>query len=174
MDNVNEKLRNEAVNLGLCDKWQSEWKESWDKQKLIDKFYEGLDFCIINHYPSNEFIKRNFDRDLLRKNGLLVDDEYSLLNPKQSILLGTSKSTVRVNAMNVSRIWVRDISSVKIIARGYAGVIVHVLDSTCSVKLVDERIKKDDGGIVVIVHSENDNIELCESAMLKKELGLYD
>lgn len=124
------ELRNMARKLNLCDKWFGEWKDDTDEQTLIDKYFKGLDFCLIHHYPSNEYISTHFERDLLRKNGILVDDNYSLLNPSNAILLGSSKSTIRVNARNHAVIHVRDNVSVKVVAKNNAFVIVHAMDNS--------------------------------------------
>ncbi len=126
---LSAELRSMARKLNLCDKWFSEWRDDTDKQGLIDKYHRGSDFCVKHHYPSNEYISAHFERDLLRKNGILVDDDYSLLNPVNAMILGNSKSTIRINGRHHAVIHVRDNADVKIVAKNEAFVLVHVLDS---------------------------------------------
>lgn len=126
---LSAELRSMARKLNLCDKWFSEWRDDTDKQGLIDKYHRGSDFCVKHHYPSNEYISAHFERDLLRGNGILVDDDYSLLNPVNAMILGNSKSTIRINGRHHAVIHVRDNADVKIVAKNEAFVLVHVLDS---------------------------------------------
>jgi hypothetical protein len=149
---LNKDLRSQARNFGLCDQWYEEWSDlNCSQQELIDKYIKGLDFCILHHYPSNDFIKSNFDRDLLHKNNIVVDERHSLLNPMTAVILGNSKSKVRVNGYSVCRVYVRDNSSVDVFIRHKAHLIIHVYDHA-SVTIVENttvNIPK------IILHGEN-------------------
>ena len=68
MDQLNRELRDQAIALGLCGDWQDLWNRNWSKEKMIERMFRGLDFCLKHHYPSNDFIIKHFDRVLLRKN----------------------------------------------------------------------------------------------------------
>ena len=70
MDNktLNSKLKQRAVQLGLCTQWTSEWESEESQDMLVKKYKRGIDFCIENNYPNNEFIKANFSRDVLLNN----------------------------------------------------------------------------------------------------------
>lgn len=148
-DKLNKTLRDEAIRLNLCKKWQETiWNENLSQEELIDIYFRGLDFAIEHHYPSNEFIKENFDKDLLRRKGVLVDDTYSLLNQRFAILLGNSKSTMRYNGTNLAQVYVRDYSEVRIEAKGRSHIIVHtydfgkvdahILDDTATIKIINQ------------------------------------
>lgn len=159
------ELRNMARKLNLCDKWFGEWKDDTDEQTLIDKFFKGLDFCLIHHYPSNEYISAHFERDLLRKNGILVDDNYGFLNQSKAMILGNSKSTVRINGRHHAVIYVRDNSNVRVIARNDAFVLVHVLD--------DATVQAegfDSSRLVVFRNSKSANIMVCGKATTEDDL----
>ena len=88
MDKLNETLRNKAIELGLFNEWQKDWSESWSNDTLISKFFDGMDFCLSHNYPSNEFIKANFDDKFLISNNVLVDVIRSILNSKQAAIFG--------------------------------------------------------------------------------------
>ena len=140
---LNKTLRADARAKGLCDEWYGEWKEENDSlQQLIDKYIKGFDFCAENRYPSNEFIKENFPQELLRKNNILVDDTYSLLNPKYAVILGSSKTTIRCNGYTVSTVYVFDSADVTLSAKSHAHVIVHVYGPDTRLSVIDESSNK--------------------------------
>jgi len=151
--NLNKTLRDEAIAFGLCEGWQRMWKNGWDRTELIQKFKEGIDFCIQHNYPSNSFIKRNFSHDLLRENGILVDDAYSFLNVRMCVFQGDSESIVRYNGWNAGTIYVRQNSHAILTAKNMSFVIVHLFDCAeveCSTQ--------DKGSIVVLRHGEQTKV----------------
>ncbi len=164
MNELNTTLRNQAIAHGLCLQWQQQWNCNWDKKKMIQKFFEGLDFCLMYRYPSYEFIKKNFDKDLLRECNVLLDDKYSLLNAKECVLFGNSESTIRYNARNHGTIYIRDNSRAKIYASGKSFVIVHLLENA---NVSIEKI--DNAKVVVITHSKDAVIIADKSVEIKEE-----
>lgn len=136
--NISIELREDAKKKNLCDAWYNQWDTNTSKQGLIDKYFEGLDFPMRYHWPSNDYIKENFEKELLRQNNILVDDKYSLLNPQEAVILGNTETTVRVNGNNRSVIYIRDSSTVKLYARNTAFVIVHLFENaSISIHVLD-------------------------------------
>jgi len=165
MDDLNKRLLSEAVELGLCSKWQKEWKsEEWSRQELIDKMYEGLDFCIAHHWPSNAFIKQYFPKPLLRNNNVFVDDKYSALNPVHCLILGGSRITCRYNGVWIGNVHVRDTAEAIVTARNRSFCIIHLYDNAhVSVKQMDTAT------VVVIKHSNNAVITADGDVKIKEE-----
>lgn len=161
---LNKELRAQAINNGLCAMWQKEWKEDWDLDKMISQFYRGIDFFLDKRFVSNNFIKENFDRYFLRKNGILVDDTYSLLNPRNAILIGESQSTIRFNNYMVTTIYVIDNSKAKILAKGHSSVIVHLLGNPQV-----EVEQKEHGNVLIINHSKESVIISDDGIKIKEE-----
>ena len=161
---LNKELRTQAINNGLCAMWQKEWKKDWDLDKMISQFYRGIDFFLDKRFVSNNFIKENFDRDFLRKNGILVDDTYSLLNPRNAILIGESQSTIRFNNYMVTTIYVIDNSKAKILAKGHSSVIVHLLGNPQV-----EVEQKEHGNVLIINHSKESVIISDDGIKIKEE-----
>lgn len=90
-------MKSQAINLGLCKEWTNEWGEP-DKYELCEKYIRGIDFCLLNRYPSNEIIKKEFT-GVREKFNIFVDDTNLFIsNPKWSIL------TVRVIVLSHSTI----------------------------------------------------------------------
>lgn len=159
------ELRQQAVGLGLCMEWQREWKDETDKQTLIDKYFEGLDFPMRFHWPSNKFVKENFEQELLRKNNILVDDTRSLLNPKEAVILGSSVAKIRVNGISHSIIYLRDDSDVDLCVRNRAFVVVHLFEQAkINIRAYDAP------NVLILKHSERASIEAPEGVKIKIDL----
>lgn len=144
MDNLSETLRQEARSLNLCDKWYNEWGDC-DQQELIDKYVRGIDFCIEHQYPSNEFIKANFDRELLHTNLIFVDEHIDLKDAPSGIYIlnGECDGTLWFNSWAAATVYVRHGSTVSIIADDFAKVFVRLYDEADAevVELEDAVVK---------------------------------
>lgn len=164
MNELNKELKNQAVALGLCKEWQKSWKKDWSKEKMAEKMYKGLDFCLIHHWPSNEFIIKHFDLDFLRQSKIFVNDKYSVCNPKQSLVLGSSEITFRYNAWGNGSIHIRDNSYAKIYARNKSFVMIHLYE-----KAYIEAEQTDKATIVIIKHSQDVTIVADKNVKVKEE-----
>lgn len=129
MENLSETLKQQAVDLGLCRPWTEAWGDC-DRQELIDKYKKGIDFCIDKQYPSNEFIKANFDRDLLNANLIFVDEylDFDMMPSGIYILNGECSGSIRFAPWTAATIYVRHKSNVTIIADDFAKVFVRLYD----------------------------------------------
>lgn len=123
---INQELRSFAISHGLCSKWQKEWENDWSFDTLAQRYLMGIDFCFKHEYPSNEYLLSNFEQSFRRSVGIIVDDNYSLLNPEVCAIMGNSKAKVRTNSNTVSSIWIKDNAEVILIARGRSSQHVHV------------------------------------------------
>lgn len=164
MNDLNKDLKSQAVALGLCKEWQKSWEKDWSREKMVERMYKGLDFCIIHHYPSNDYILKHFDQEFRRKSNVYVNDKYSVCNPKQSLVLGSSEITFRYNAWYNGSIHVRDNSSAKIFARNKSFVIVHLYE-----KAYIEAEQQDKATIVIIKHSPDVTIVADKNIKVKEE-----
>lgn len=161
---LNKELREFAISNGLCNKWQREWREDWDKDKMVSQFYRGIDFYIKNRFVSNDFLKNSFDVEFLRSKGILVDDTYSLLNPENAILIGKSSSNIRFNDRNISTLYILDKSKAKITAKGKSFVMVHLFG------MAEVEAEQESGGeVVAIVHSTDCVVSSDSGVKIKYE-----
>lgn len=129
MENLSETLKQQAVDLGLCRPWTEAWGDC-DQQELIDKYKKGIDFCIDKQYPSNEFIKANFDRDLLNANLIFVDEylDFDMMPSGIYILNGECTGSIHFAPWTAATVYVRHTSHVRIIANDFAKVFVRLYD----------------------------------------------
>ena len=130
MDILNEELRNRAIECGLCAKWQTEWDSNRTPQELIEMWKRGIDFGIAHDFPSNDFIKSNFDRTLLHKNLIFVDEYLNLEDAPSGVYVinGNCRGTLRFRDWNVATIYLRHNSEINIIAEGESKVFVKQYD----------------------------------------------
>ena len=174
---ISIKLREDARRLGLCDEWYGKWKDDTSLQGLIDKFKKGNDFCFSKRWPSLSFIKKHFPQDLLRQNGILVDDKYSypVRNPstrrivylRDYVLFGNSSSTVRYSfRQHTCNIWVRDTSRIKVDVKYGAFMMIHLFDNAVADVKTDLVSK-----VVVIKHSADSVVEQDGVVVVRNEFA---
>lgn len=144
MNNLSETLKQQAVDLGLCRPWTEAWGDC-DQQELIDKFVKGIDFCLERNWPTPDFIKTNFDRDLLNSNLIFVDEylDFDMMPSGVYIINGECSGTIRFAPWTAATIYVRHKSNVTIIADDFAKVFVRVYDeANAEVVELDEAVIK--------------------------------
>lgn len=164
---INNELRDEAIRLGLCNEWQQLWSKDWDFTKLVERYKKGIDFCMENHYPSDNFVKNNFDRELLRKNFILVDDKYSFLNPKVCVVTGNSDSNIRFNAWSSGEVYISGSSNVTLTAKNYSFVMVHLYEESSISAIASDKAR-----IVIIKHAKTTKIDKSiGDVRVKSEVG---
>ncbi len=150
MDNLSILLRNQARDMGLCNKWFSEWADESAPHTLIDKFKRGLDFCIERNWPSVKFIRSNFDSALLHNNLIYIDEHINLSEAPSGIYVinGDCSGTLMFKAWAAATIYVRHTSNIKIIADDFSKICLRLYDESdaevvaiegSSVKLHDYR-----------------------------------
>ena len=126
-----EFLKQQAVGLGLCTQWQDEWGQPSDIE-LIQKYIRGIDFCIKHNFPSNEYIKRNVDVELLHLNGIFVDETINISrnNPQKILILnGMCVGSIDVDGFSIRTIYIRGDSCINITAKGFSRTFIRVYDN---------------------------------------------
>lgn len=161
----NEELRSKAISLGLCEQWQGYWKKDWDDRKMIERYKEGIDFCLANDFPSVEYIKSHFSKEDLRNGGLFMDDKRSVLNERLIVIRGFSDIHARYNGNTVAEIYITDSSTLKLSAKNDCHVIVHVWGNA-QVDISQE----DNAMVLAIKHTVTCNVQTNKgNATLKEE-----
>lgn len=92
---LQEKIKQEGIKLGMCDKFVEMWGEP-DIKKLCEFYFRGQDFCIEKDFPSLELLKEYADETaqygLYAKNGNSVGQSHVAV-------LGDAEVTVDVNSV---------------------------------------------------------------------------
>lgn len=130
MDKLNTELRQSAVDLGLCAQWQGDWTTDKNALELIEMWKRGIDFAIKHQYPSNEFIKANFDKKLLNECLVFVDDDINLEDASSGIyvLNGECRGRIVFEPWSVATVYIRHSSNVNIIAKSFSKVFIRLFD----------------------------------------------
>lgn len=127
--NLSKELAKQAAGYGICKEWHKDLLSLKDKKAMVEMYLRGIDFCLSNDYPSNDFIRKNFG-DIIAQYNIYVDGFVMAANPEQLVALGSTTGNVRVNDFGVSRIYVKHNSKLKIKAEDNAFVMIDVFDNS--------------------------------------------
>lgn len=147
MENLSEILKSEAVERGLCKQWTSEWASDCDRQSLIDKYVRGIDFIIRQgEWPTNEFIRANFDAELLHANHIYVDEAVDISDAPSDIYIfnGQCSGTIRFPQWAAATIYLRHDSKIRVEAAGFARLFVRLYDDA------DTEYEADESAVVKV------------------------
>ena len=163
MNELNSKLRDRAIGYGLCQQWQGDWQDDKSKQELIEMYIRGIDFCIANDYPSNEFIEEHFDVKMLEENHVYVNRDVVCDRLRRFALFnGHCKGTLNFEQNDVCDVYVKDDGEISINASGFSRISVNVYGNAKIVVNQSDRAK-----VFVYNHSANSNIECSGKVVVR-------
>ena len=140
METLSDRIKSEAVSLGLCAGWTADWKEGSSKDEMLEKFVRGIDFCIEHNWPSTEVMKRDFG-DVIHAHGVYVDENVKLHNPKTIILNGNCEAEIIADGFSAPEIYVRHNSVANIKVSGFSVAHISVYDNAKLNVSCDEHAK---------------------------------
>lgn len=140
MEILSDRMKSEAVSLGLCAGWTADWKEGSSKDEMLEKFVRGIDFCIEHNWPSTEVMKRDFG-DAIHAHGVYVDENVKLHNPKTIILNGNCDAEIIADGFSAPEIYVRHNSVANIKVSGFSVAHISVYDNAKLNVSCDEHAK---------------------------------
>lgn len=117
---LQEQLKQEAINLGACEKGIASWGDP-DLGELCRKYFEYQDFCIQHNWPTVDEIK-TADQYIVRKHGIFVNGKEIVHNLKDIVVMGDAEVTV--HAMIPCNVTVRHDGFVRIFVE--EGVLCYV------------------------------------------------
>lgn len=122
-------LKRKAVMCGLCAQWQSEWGSAETVESLIGKFKRGIDFCMENGFPGADFIDAHFDRGVLHKFHIYVNEAVELCDVDDDVVcVGNCRLSVRQGDFHTGQLYVSGCSRVEVTTSGFARFPVTVYD----------------------------------------------
>lgn len=124
---VSKDLKTKAVKMGLCKGWTDDWTNP-NLDELVEMYISGLDWCILNDFPSNEYIKTNFG-EVAENHGVFTDTEINTINPDIAILNGSTNGHIELSGFVSRDIFVRHDSEVIITIRDNAKAFIRVYDN---------------------------------------------
>ena len=126
---VNKQLARDAKKKGICEEWYERLVKTKDKELLIKMYLEGIDFCLSNEYPNNEFIRKHFVGSC-EAFGVFLDHVIKAINFRHVVALGHCEGTATYDGWNVGQVFIKHQSRLKILATGNSFVMVDVFDET--------------------------------------------
>ena len=160
---LSRTLLNQAVALGLCQQWTQEWGAP-NQQELIDKYLHGIDFCIDKGYPTNAFIKEHFDKEILHRNNIFVDEDVQKRNMNHTAVLnGSCKGTLLFDGFSICDLYVRHDSEVTIDCSQYCKIFINVYDRA-KVNVIQRGI----ASVYVYIHGEDCVVETEGDVLQRK------
>lgn len=126
--NIGEELAKQAKKLGICSTWHEDLKVTDDKDKLLEMYVAGIDFCLSNDYPSNDFIRANF-KGKMECHGIHLDEVFKVKNERKVIALGDCEGNIELDGFAVCEAFVKHNSEISIKASGNSFVMIDVFDN---------------------------------------------
>lgn len=126
---VNKRLARDAQKKGICEEWFARLIETKGKDDLVKMYLEGIDFCLSNEYPSNDFIRKHFV-GTCEAFGVFLDETIKTENFQHVVALGECEGTTTYDGWNVGQVFVKHRSRLKVLATGNSFVVVDVFDET--------------------------------------------
>lgn len=155
---LSRTLAKEAKKKGICKEWLAALRSLNDREAMVDMYLRGIDFCLRNDYPTNNFIKAHF-ADIAPRMGVFVDSEISVENSPKCVCLGATFGVVKTNNFNVTEIFAKHHTELNVVAADNAFVMIDVFDNSVVNIHAHDRAKVcvnkyGDGGRVNIVVEE--------------------
>lgn len=160
---VQELLKQQAVNLGLCQQWQDEWGVP-DTDALCDKFIRGIDFCIKHDFPKVEQINMLFNRDDLERNGIYTQGQSHSVAQKNVIAMGDAEVVITVPENKICDIYVRHNAKVRLVVFPNSFVYFSLYDNG---KVIIEQKSKGSKIKCSLYSGTIDNKELVDTIHYK-------
>jgi hypothetical protein len=126
---ISSELAKQAKIKGICQEWYLILKNEKDIDSLLDMYIKGLDFCLSNNYPSNDYISKNF-KGKMESHGIHLNEFLDIVNERKVIALGKTTGTVKIKDYEVSEIFVKNNSELTIMASGNSFVMIDIFDDS--------------------------------------------
>lgn len=156
-----KELKQEAKKLNACDKGLAKWCELQDDLDLVKKYVKEIEFCAKHDFPSVEYIKKNFSKDVLHRGGVWVDEEVNQLFTRRTVLNGHCVGKVEVMGITGRVIHIRHTSEMELIASGASRLFIHLYDDA---KL---KVKTTMRGRVYVYQHGGEIVEMSGDVLLR-------
>lgn len=125
---LNTELAKQAKKYGICEDWYLELKNEKEIDKMLEMYVKGIDFCLSNDYPSNEFIRKKFVGKM-EKHGIHLDEKLAIESKPTVIALGKCMGDIVTLNYDVCQVFIKNDSELIIMAHGNSFVMVDIFDN---------------------------------------------
>ncbi len=156
--NLSKTLAKDAKKKGICKERHNGLKSHTDREAMVEMYLRGIDFCLKNDFPTNDFIQAHFG-DIAPRMGVFVNSQITVENKPKCVCLGATFGKVTTNGFNVCEIFAKHDAEINVIAADNAFVMIDVFDNAVVNIHAHDRAKVcvnkyGDGGRVNIVVEE--------------------
>lgn len=139
---LSDRFKADARNAGLCDEWFNGWGNP-DRDSLIQKYKDGIDFQISTHFTSDRFILEHFTKEELRAKKVYVDDtvDDGMSESGIYIVQGDSECRFHFENFTLATFHIFGNAKVEISVEDAAKVFVNVYEYA-SARVVQKDISK--------------------------------
>jgi hypothetical protein len=135
---INKDLAKQAKRKGICEEWYNDLVNTTDTNALLSMYLRGIDFCLSNDYPTNDYIRKNF-KGKMESFGIHLDESIHVANDKKIVALGKCTGIVEVSEYNISEVFLKHDSEITLKAEGNSFVVIDMFENTTlSVVAFDE------------------------------------
>ncbi len=122
-----ETIIEQAKKQGICVEWHKDMQQNPTLETLCEMFFKGDDWAMDNNFPTPEML-RAFPETVYH--GLFVDASYQGSAPQRIAFFGDSDAVLDSDEYQVSEIYLRQNSRLKITAKGMSKIFITALDNT--------------------------------------------
>ena len=129
---LNIALREMARMQGLCDQWFNEWGDDDTLDDCLDRYIRGFDFVQERDWPPLEFIRKHFDKELLHKHNIYLDEKVAIDHAYSGfyVFLGDCTGYISADGFCAATIYLRHNSNIRVTSVGAARVFLHYFDNS--------------------------------------------
>lgn len=125
---IAKELAKEAKRKGICEPWYKELITLDDKRAMVAMYVRGIDFCLSNNFPSNDYIRANF-KGIMEDYGVFLDEEINITNCKRCVALGSTHGQIEIGSYGVCEIFAKNDSILTLTAKDNAFVMVDIFEN---------------------------------------------
>ncbi len=132
---LNISLREMARMQGLCDQWYSEWGDNDSLDDCLDRYIRGFDFVQERDWPPLEFIRKHFDKELLHKHHIYLDEKVAINHAESGfyVFLGDCTGYIHADGYCAATIYLKHNSNIKVTVADAARLFLHYFDKSSGV-----------------------------------------
>ena len=111
-----------------------------NKEAMVEMYLKGIDFCLANDYPQNDFIREHF-KGVMEKQGVFLDDNIKVENKPKCVCLGKTCGRIEAKGYEVCEIFVKHNSELNVVAKDNAFVMIDIYDDAVISVYASDRAK---------------------------------
>ena len=140
----NKEIFEAVKEKGICESWAAKLRDASDEE-LASMFFDGSDWAFENDIPSKEMFK---GYPGIYKHGLHLDESGIYKNPGKLAFFGKCTSVAEISGFEVSEIYLRHESFLRVEAKDNCFVVVTIADDA-----VLEVFKEEKATVIVYSYS---------------------